>query len=417
VSGVGRGLWSLEEALERIAAEAGSALAVRRPLAECLGARLVEDVRADADSPPFDKALVDGYALGEGGVVDADGRRWRVVEEVDAGRVPCEDLGEGRAALVMTGAPLPRGTVGVVMHEEATRAGDDVWLAAARQVRVGENVLERGREYRAGEVVLGAGSWLDAAGLGVLASVGCGRPLVHPRPRVAIATTGDELVGVDESPGPGRIRNSNAHVMAGLVESLGGIAVPLGIGRDRPDELERLLARGLDPEVADVLVVSGGVSAGRKDLVPGVLEGLGVRTVLHKVRLRPGKPMLFGVGPGRSAGGAGLVFGLPGNPVSSLVCFLLFVAPALGRISGGATRAVEVQRAGLRESYQHRGERPTFHPARLDGDGGVTPLPWAGSPDLRTVAGADGFARFAAGDRVYPAGTEVEVMMLPGRRR
>jgi molybdopterin molybdotransferase len=229
-----------------------------------------------------------------------------------------------------------------------------------------------------------------------------------PRPRVAVLATGDELIEPPHLPGPGQIRNSNAPLLLAQSARAGAVVQSLGIGRDRLDSLRPLIHQGL--QTADVLVLSGGVSAGTHDLVPGVLKDQGVTAHLHKVRLKPGKPLLFGTF--QSPMGKRLVFGLPGNPVSSLVCFHLFVRPALRRLAGHADDPPP-QRMTLLERFAHRSDRPTYHPARIEADG-VRAVPWGGSSDLRAFLNANALLVLPEGSVEYESGTTVEVMRLDG---
>lgn len=415
---------TVEEALKAVIEHARPLAPRRVPLAEALGCLLAEDVAADMDSPPFDKALVDGFAVRAADCAGDPPFRLSPGEEIPAGRTPARPLAPGEAASIMTGAPLPSGADGVVMVEHSRRDGSAVILNPRSPIRPGQNRLERGREMRMGDRVLCGDTWLTAAKLAVLAGVGCVSPLVRPRALVRIVPTGDELVEADQTPGPGQIRNTNAVLLKALVDSRGDIArAEVGaIAPDEPRQLRERLAHGLG---ADVLLITGGVSAGNRDLVPESLASHGVRTVFHKVRLKPGKPILFGIGPDRPDGQPGaLVFGLPGNPVSALVGFLLFVGPALNRLRGrgfdGLDEGEAPERFPLARPFSHRGDRPTYHPAEAvivnpgDERASLVPLDWAGSPDLRTVAAADGFAIFPAGDHDYAAGEEVEFLPLVG---
>ncbi len=397
---------TVAEALEAVLEHARTLSPAWCPLEKALGCTLAEDVVADADSPPFDKALVDGYAV-RSADLDGTDRRLSLGEVITAGRIPTRALGRRQAALVMTGAPIPPGCDAVVMHERV-RPLEGVVDVEETTVRPGQNILHRGREMRTGEVVVPRGSILAPARMGVLASVGRAKVRVVPRPQVAIVSTGDELVEPAETPGPGQIRNSNAVMLLGLAEAEGACAQSLPIAPDDPPRLRQVLARGMD---ADVLLVTGGVSTGRLDLVPATLEELGARRVFHKVRLKPGKPLWFGVGPPRDDRPQSLVFGLPGNPVSGLVGFLLFVRPALAALAGKPQRGRDLRQARLARGFIHRGDRITYHPARLvarDADPAALPsletLDWWGSADLRTVAAAGGFAVFPAGDREYSPG-------------
>jgi molybdopterin molybdotransferase len=375
-------------------------------LEDALWCVLAEDVEADADSPPFDKALVDGYAL-RAGDLEGTEHTLRVGEMITAGRTPSRTLGRREAAVIMTGAPIPPGCDAVVMHER-THQLDGVVSIEQVPIRFGQNVLRRGAEMRAGEVVVARGSVLHPAQLGVLASVGRRTVTVVPAPRVAIVPTGDELVEPGETPGPGQIRNSNAVMLRALSSEAGALAETLPIAPDEPARLGEILARGL---MADLLLVTGGVSAGARDLVPDALASLGVRRVFHKVSVKPGKPLWFGVGPPRGESPGALVFGLPGNPVSGLVGFMLFVRPALARLAGRSEPSARVLVMKLARGFSHRGERATYHPSRLvpggsdpGGISSIETLDWSGSADLRTVASADGFAVFSAGDHDYAPG-------------
>jgi molybdopterin molybdotransferase len=406
---------TVDEALKAVLDRAGPLPARRLPLRDALGCVLAEEIIADRDLPPFDKALVDGYAV-RAADMDGPGTMLRVGEEIPAGRTPSRPLAPGEAALIMTGAPLPAGADAVVMIEQTGKLPDGRVAFEAGPVAPGQNRLPRGREMRAGDVLLRPGAILHPARLGLLASVGRPEPLVVPRPRVAVVPTGDELVEPDREPGPGQIRNSNGPMLAALARTCGAEVETLPIAPDDPQGLREVLRRGLP---ADVLLITGGVSAGNRDLVPGALETLDVTRVFHKVRVKPGKPLWFGVGPRRGDEGPGtLVFGLPGNPVSGVVGFLLFVRPALDALRGRGPDSGRAE-AGLyrlTSAFQQRGDRPTYHPSRLVAEPEgvrVEPLDWAGSADLRTVAQADGFAIFPAGDRGYAAGEAVAFLPLP----
>ncbi len=273
-----------------------------------------------------------------------------------------------------------------------------------RPPRPGQNLLAQGREMRRGETVLASGTVLRPQEFGLLATVGRTSARVYPPPRVAVLSTGDEVVEADQVPGPGQIRNGNGPMLVAQVSRAGGVPRYLGIARDRLEALQPLVAEGLR---SAVLVLSGGVSAGKLDLVPGVLQGLGVSAHFHKVQMKPGKPVFFGTR------GETLVFGLPGNPVSALVCFELFVRPALRRLLGHAEAGPRLVQATWTEDFAYQTDRPTYHPAWLDlGEDGwrVRAVPWFGSPDLRSLTRANAFAVLAAGDHRHRAGQVVPVL-------
>jgi molybdopterin molybdotransferase len=303
-------------------------------------------------------------------------------------------------------------------------------------VAAGANVLHRGESMRSGDRIFPAGHTLRPQDLGVLAELGVANVNVRRRPRVAVLATGDELVPPDAAPGPGQIRNSNETLLAALVVAAGCEAVPLGIARDDREHLRSKIDEGLD---CDVLLLSGGVSAGVLDLVPQVLKEAGVEQVFHKVNIKPGKPVWFGVGerggvsPPRKSEDGGrksedgdrrsdigarcLVFGLPGNPVSTLVCFELFARTALRKMLELAPAEPQSFPAVLTAPAENRGDRPTYHPARValgsDGRLLVTPIRWAGSGDLRATAEANGVAVLEANGS-YKEGDSVGAMLWSG---
>lgn len=397
-------------------------------LLDSLGLVLAQDVASDVDSPPHDKALVDGYAV-RAADIRSGGTRLKVLEQVLAGSLPAHEVTPGTATHIMTGAPIPSGADAVVMVERTTRAPHPATSdpsstspspASSKDsrdvhilldvVQPGENILRQGVSMRKGEVILTSGKRLRPIELGLLAEVGAAETLAHPRPRVAVLSTGDELVPHEQTPAAGQIRNSNGPMLTAQVVRAGGIPTNLGIAPDQEDLLTQAIQAGLQH---DVLVLSGGVSAGVMDLTPKILERLGVRQVFHRVDLKPGKPIWFGVR--ESGSGISLVFGLPGNPVSSLVCFELFVRLALDLLAGGTGSSLATTTARLTLSHHQRGDRPTYFPAdyrRMDGRETVRPLAWKGSADLRTLASANALAFFPPGDHLFAEGDEVEVHLM-----
>jgi molybdopterin molybdotransferase len=368
-----------------------------------LGLVLAEDVVSDLDMPPYDKALMDGFAV-RSSDLPAGRAMLTVIEEVTAGRTPQRTVGTGQATRIMTGAPLPAGADAVVMNERTQLLDGQRVQIDDNPPRPGQNILFQGREMRRGDVVLAAGAVLRPQELGLLATVGRALVRVYPSPRVAVLATGDELVDAAQTPGPGQIRNGNGPMLLAQVARAGGLPCSLGIAPDRLDRLRALVAEGLQ---MPVLVLSGGVSAGKLDLVPGVLQELGVLAHFHKVAMKPGKPVFFGTR------GETLVFGLPGNPVSALVCFELFVRPALRRLLGHVDPGPRQVQATLAENYVYRTDRPTYHPAWLEvGDKGwrVRPVPWFGSPDLRAVTQSNALLFFPAGDHEHRAGQTFTVL-------
>ncbi|NOX57084.1 MAG: molybdopterin molybdotransferase MoeA, partial [Planctomycetes bacterium] len=319
----------------------------------------------------------------------------------------------GEAIQIMTGAPVPDGADAVVPVEdsriEETPEGRFVRLTPSEPVVAGLNVIRRGTSIRRGQAVLPVGRRLRPQELGALAEMGRAHVSVHRRPRVAILATGDELVPIDVTPGPGQIRNSNEMMLIAQVRRAGGEPISLGVARDDREDLRRHISEGLR---YDVLLLSGGVSAGKLDLVPTQLEAAGVRNVFHKVRVRPGKPLWFGIRADAPAARC-YVFGLPGNPVSSMVCFELFVRMALRRLMGVTPAEPHSIQATLTVEHVVAGNRPTYHPARLEWtETGpqVTPIVWHGSFDLQATKDANAMALFAEAGRTYAANERIKVV-------
>jgi len=396
---------TIEQALQFVLDHTAPGAPISIPLNEALGCVLAEEIVSDVDSPPHDKSTVDGYA-----VIAADiartGMELKVLEEVTAGTVPSRAVEPGTATRIMTGAPIPRGADAVVMVEQTKFADGQVTILQS-PVRLGQNIMRRASAMSRGQTVLSSGRLLRAIEIGLLAEVGRSTIAAIPSPRVAVLTTGNELVAPSLVPGPGQIRNSNGPMLHGLARQCGAQVSDLGIARDDTGELTRDVSAGLG---RDVFILSGGVSAGTLDLVPSVLEKLGVTQVFHKVNLKPGKPLWFGTKP-RCEGHQTLVFGLPGNPVSSLVCFELFVRPVIQKLRGLPPVGLARVTAQLATDHDHRGDRPTYWPAKLE-ESSVTPLAWQGSGDLRTLTDANCLAHFPAGDRRFKAGEKVEVLLL-----
>ncbi len=306
------------------AARAPGAESVR--LLEALGRTLAEDIKAREDIPPFAKAVMDGYAVRAADTDFPGGASFvelEVVEDLPAGRVGRRAVGPGQAVRIMTGAPIPKGADAVVMVERTEKAGAAVRVL--RSVRPGENIGRAGEDLKKGEVGIERGTDIGPAEQGMLAALNRAAVRVARRPKLAVIATGDEIVEPGERKARGQIRNSNGYSLLAMARAAGAEAEYLGIARDRRASLAAKIRRAAG---ADILVLSGGVSVGDHDLVKDQLESLGVRPVLWKVRIKPGKPVFFGVR------GKQLVFGLPGNPTSAMVTFLIFVRPAIDKMLG-----------------------------------------------------------------------------------
>jgi molybdopterin molybdotransferase len=417
---------SLEEARERILAEVHALPPAEALLADALRRVVAAEVRSLLTLPPWDNSAMDGFAVRSADVATAAPDtpvRLRVVGEAAAGHLPTAEVGEGTAVRVLTGGLLPAGADAVVPVEDTDVPPGVAALPEAVAVRVpaaaGRHVRTVGSDLRAGVVVLEPGATVTPAAVAVLAATGHASVMVHRHPRVAIVSTGDELVPVGEVPGPASIPDSNGESLAAQVRDLGAEAIRLGIARDDREDIRERLREGVAQ--ADVVIASGGVSVGAHDLVKEALTELG-ELRLWRVAIQPGKPLAFG----RTTAPDGhpvLLFGLPGNPVSSFVTFELFVRPAIRTLAGrrdpdGRSHV----RAELDEEVQSPPGRRSFLRVRLesnDPDGGRYRARTAGgqgSHVLSALAVADGLAIVPEAVTSLPAGAEVEVIRLDVER-
>ncbi len=401
---------SIDEALavvcERTSVRSGR-VAECAPLSEAAGRILAEDVRADIDLPPFSRSTMDGYALGAADAAAA-GAALALAGEAAAGRPGREGLARGSAMRIFTGAPLPPGADCVVKLEDAELQGDRIHLAAA--VRPGENVARRGEDLACGDVALPRGTALSTAHVGLLAALGRGTVPVWPRPRVAILATGSELVEAGGRPGPAMIRESNGSALAALVAQAGGEPVKLGVAADDPELIRARAEAGLEN---DLFLLTGGSSVGDYDFTPRVLAELGVQVHFARVRLKPGKPTIFG-----TRGGCA-VFGLPGNPISCFVVFHLLVRPALLLQAGRERAAPLFFAARLVAAVRRLTERDQCLPALLaleDGDWTVRFAGWHGSGDLTCLSRANALMLVPRGAGQVEAGERVRVTPIDGGR-
>ncbi len=387
------------ESVERLGCESVELL-------DTLGRVLAEDIIAPASIPPWDNSAMDGYAL------RAEESRGASKEQPIllrlAGMVPAGEMFEGllekgQAVRIMTGAPLPRGADAVIPQENTQPSDQGVLIF--RPVQVGQNVRYQGEDVKAGEQMLRTGTCFRPGVIGLLAALGRRRVAVYSRPRVGILATGDELLRWDEAPAPGKIHNSNSYALAAQVLQAGGVPVLLGPVADRKDLLAEHLREGVR---ADLLVTTGGVSVGEHDIVAGTLQELGGGLLIRKVNMRPGRPFTFALLEGRS------IFALPGNPISCMVGFELFVRPALRKMQGHRSLFQAEITATTAESIRNKDHRPAYlrviltqtdagYTVRLTGD--------QGSAMLHSMAYADGLA-VVPGETEIPAGNQLRVLLL-----
>jgi molybdopterin molybdotransferase len=392
--------------------------AERVALPAAVGRVLAKEVAADRDQPPFDRATRDGFA------VRAEewsaGEKLRVVGQVRAGEAWTGGaITAGCAVEIMTGAAVPTGADAVAMVEHVEESGGEVWAAPGRSLRAGENVVPRGGEARQGEFLLAAGTAIGGAEIALMAACGCAEIAVRKRPVVAIVATGDELVELEQAPETMQIRNSNSYALAVLVEAAGGQARRLAIARDTREDLRARIAKG---RTADLLLLSGGVSAGKYDLVEEVLAESGAEFFFTGVRMQPGKPVVFGRLP-RSSESAGqrvsdaaawtYFFGLPGNPVSTQVTFHCFVEPMLRAMCGAGVGGPRFVQATLMEEVRGKAGVTRVLPARLKFDlvrPEVRLVASQGSGDLAANARANCYA-VLPDERDLRAGDVITVLL------
>ena len=368
---------------------------------DALGLVLAQEVRTDREYPPFDRSTRDGYALRSKEAVP--GAQLKCIGEIKAGDTVKEALAAGTCLQIMTGAAVPAGADAVVMIEHTTREGDLVRFE--RAVEPGQNIVPRGSEATAAQSILTPGMRLGYAELALAAQVGAVRLECAQRPRVAILSTGDEVVLIDESPGEFQIRNSNSVSLAAQVRIAGGQPVVLGNAADRIEDLGEKIERGLKE---DALVLSGGVSMGKYDLVESVFKAMGAEFFFDAVAIQPGKPAVFGMCQGKP------VFGLPGNPVSTMVTFELFVAPAIDLLSGAEARALPLVEARLAEALREKPGLTHFLPARVEWREQapeVKALRWQGSGDIAALSRANCFLVVPADREKIDIGESVSVLL------
>lgn len=377
---------SYSDARQKVIEVAGG---LKRPLLltqveieQAFGRILAKPVLADRDYPPFDRSTRDGFAV-RSGDAKVPGARLECIGELRAGGQFDARVESGQCVEIMTGASVPQGADAVVMIEHIQRDGRTVTLE--RAAAPGDHIVSRGSEARAGALLVAEKTRLGYAEMALAAQAGATRLEVFAAPRLGILSTGDEVVDARSTPGPLQVRNSNGISIEILARTAGAETTQLGNAPDEKHALKAAIERGLE---ADILVLSGGVSMGKYDLVEQVLADLGAEFHFTGVSIRPGRPAVFGTCRNK------LVFGLPGNPVSTMVTFELFVLPAIDVLNGGTARPLPVFRARLATRVREKGPITHFLPARIEWQGSearVTQLPWQGSGDIVALALANGF--------------------------
>jgi molybdopterin molybdotransferase len=368
------------------------------PLVQCAGAVLRENIYAERDAPPFDRVAMDGIAL-QSEAVRAGSRRYRIQGTQAAGDPPLTLGNKSGCIEVMTGAVLPTECDAVVPVEQISTRDGEAELADDLQVEAWQNIHRRGTDSRQGALLLSTGTRLSAPEVAIAASAGMARVRVSSQPMVVVISTGNELIEPGDPILPHQIRRSNVYAVAGALRRHGFQRVADDHVRDDLDELRQRLKFHLDTH--DVLILSGGVSMGQFDLVPRVLEELGVQVIFHKVAQRPGKPLWFGVAPSGAA-----VFALPGNPVSTLVCLARYVVPALFASMGQGRIAQEKIALGAQVTVSPK--LAFFLPVKVElddwGRAWAMPVHTHGSGDYTSLGGTDGFVELPPGPNTYAKG-------------
>lgn len=377
------------------------------------GRVLAEQVIADRDLPPFPRSTRDGYAVRSGDLIQTPAPL-EVIGEIRAGekleKIPAT-ISSGQAVSIMTGAPVPAGADAVVMVEYTTQAGKRVEIS--RRVSPGENIVPAGAEAHVGSPLISRGTRLNEAAIALAASAGRSNLRVYRRPRVAVLTTGDEIVDVNATPGPTQIRNSNSYSLAVQIARAGGEPVLLPIAPDESQALRGLIEEGLE---SDLLLMTGGVSMGRYDLVEQVLSDMKAEFFFTGAKIQPGRPVVFGKCGARVPGGKKLAryfFGLPGNPVSTMVTFELFARPMLEAVAGMSPRKLVFVHAKLKSEIQVKPGLKRFLPAILSGefeDSTVELVAWQGSGDIAATARANCYIVIPPDRERIPAGEFVPIL-------
>ena len=412
------------EAARHVAEEHAACLSPRGKESVALlhapGRVLAEPLAADRDFPPFSRATRDGYAVRSADLAKLPASL-KVIGEIKAGHAPDSafHLQTGEALAIMTGASMPPGADAVVMIEYSSRTADGVEIT--RSVKSGENIVPMGAEARRGDILLEAGIRLDEAAIAIAASIGKANVEVYLRPRVAVLSTGDEIIEINLQPGPNQIRNSNSYSLASQILAAGGEPVLLPIAPDEPKRLKTLIEKGL---TADLLLLTGGVSMGKYDLVEQVLGKLNAEFFFTGAQIQPGKPIVFGrcdtgpcgaVSPGREKHDKyTYFFGLPGNPVSTMVTFELFARPILQALAGIRPNKLIFLHARLKSEIKTKTGLKRFLPAVLSGEfehAEVELARWQGSGDIAATARANCYIVIPPDRERIPAGESVPVLM------
>ena len=389
---------TFDKAYEIVIASATALPNERVGLADALGRILAEDIASDMDMPPFNKSAMDGFACRRRDL----GNKLEVVETIAAGYTPKESIGPNQCASIMTGAVVPEGADCVIMKEYVEAVAENTVRFVAE--KTADNICRKGEDVRAGDVVLHKGTRIGPQHIAVLASVGRAEPLVAKRPRVGVIATGNELVEPADKPGPSQIRNSNSFQLAAQVEKAGAVVTNYGIAKDTSGNIDGMLKRALDEN--DVVLVSGGVSVGDFDLVPGILKQNNVKLLFEKIAVKPGRPTVFGISE------KGYCFGLPGNPVSTFVLFELLVKPFLFKLMGCDYKSAAFSAPLARTVLRKKPDRDSWMPVVLTESHEAAPVEYHGSAHINALCDAQGLICIPVGTKEIQRGTVVTVRQI-----
>jgi len=389
---------TLDEALKIVLSTSYELGTEKVDLLHSPGRVLAEEVISDMDMPPFDKSAMDGFACRREDLEND----LEVIETIAAGQHPVHSIGENQCARIMTGAMVPGGADVVIKVEETESLPGGKIRFTGEKTQA--NIALKGEDIQSAEVVLRKGTWIKPQHIAVMASVGCTRPSVYRQPRIAIISTGDEIVEPWEKPGPTQIRNSNSYQLYGQVLLAGAIPEYIGIAPDEEETSYRMMEKALRDN--DILLLTGGVSMGDFDFIPGVIEKLGATVLFKTIAVQPGKPTVFATLNNKR------IFGLPGNPVSSYNIFLLLVKPLILALMGGEHRPCP-DRLPLGQDYTRRkSDRMSWVPVKISSEGKIYPMEYHGSAHVHSLAGADAIAGIPVGLKEIKAGDLLDVRLI-----
>ncbi len=365
---------------------------------ESLNRVLAEDIKSDIEMPPFDKSAVDGYACKKEDLFN----KLEVIEIIPAGKVPEKDIDKNQCSKIMTGAPMPKGADTVIMVEDVEETGENKIRYLKDKVK--NNICYRGEDIKENEIVLKKGTLIKPQHIAVLATTGSVNPLVYRQAKVAVFSTGDELVEPEKKPAVSRIRNSNAYQLLAMVKNVGAIPEYTGIASDTEDSTREMILKAFEKN--DIVILSGGVSMGDFDYVPQILEELGVELRFKSIAVQPGKPTVFGIREKQ------FIFGLPGNPVSSFVQFELLVKPFIYRLSGFNYIPVQINLPMGKDYIRKRSTRLSWLPVRISDNSEVFPMDYHGSAHINSLTKADGLISIPIGKTTLTKGELVDVRQI-----